>query len=108
MSVKYIPCMQGSERTVMEYDTINGFDDRGHGLVFIFNRNVIVSSAYDTLASALREGWGEWSERPVRMPDGSVVKPIEYFHMEEALCRALLQPWHPGVVETICGEERLK
>ena len=102
MSKKYIPSMEGTMRTVMEYDTENGFDVLAPDFILIHHRAVIVSSAYDTLDAALK-AWGEWSKVPVRLPDGTVESPMEHFHREDI---SPFMFWHPGVTEVVCDPRR--
>ena len=107
MATKYIPCMDGTRRTIMEYDTEKGFDQKSTTCIFIFHRSLIVSAAYDTLDAALKS-WGEWSEKPVRLPDGTDVAPVERFHPKEAVWMTILKPWHPGVTEVVCDPRRVE
>ena len=102
MGIKYIPCVEGARRFIMEYDTENGFDVKGEQCIFIYHRTLIVSGAYDSVEEALQHGFGRWSKNPVEMPDGSMIAPMEYFYPEEYMMQAILKPWHPGVTETVC------
>ena len=62
------------------------YDDEKHGkaqavnnhTVFLYHRSIIVSAIYKTEAEALKT-WGEWSTKPVIMPDGREVIPAYFF-----------------------------
>lgn len=105
MGTKYIPCVDGAKRFIMEYDTNNGFDVRGERDIFIFHHSLIVSGAYDSEEEALKHGFGCSSMKPVEMPDGRLISPMEYFYPKEYLLQDILKPWHPGVTEKVCSGE---
>lgn len=62
------------------------YDEEKHGkaqiindhTVFLYHRSIIVNAVYNTEAEALK-AWGEWSTKPVIMPDGSEVIPAYFF-----------------------------
>lgn len=49
----------------------------GH-TVFLYHRSIIVDAVYNTEAEALK-AWGEWSVKPVIMPDGEETIPAYFF-----------------------------
>lgn len=49
--------------------------------VFLYHRSIIVNAVYNTEAEALK-AWGEWSVKPVIMPDGEEVIPAYFFGHE--------------------------
>lgn len=64
---------------------VSAYDEEKHGkaqvidnhTVFLYHRSIIVNAVYNTEAEALK-AWGEWSIKPVIMPDGEKIIP-EYF-----------------------------
>ena len=62
------------------------YDEEKHGkaqvvsghTVFLYHRSIIVDDVYNTEAEALK-AWGEWSTKPVVMPDGEEVIPAYFF-----------------------------
>lgn len=46
--------------------------------VFLYHRSIIVDAVYNTEAEALK-AWGEWSAKPVIMPDGEEIIPAYFF-----------------------------
>lgn len=58
---------------------------------FIYHSSIHVNGLYETEEEALRM-CGEWSRRKVKMPDGSTIIPVEYFHPEYAL-ESVFIPW---------------
>lgn len=46
--------------------------------VFLYHRSIIVDAVYNTEAEALK-AWGEWSVKPVIMPDGEEIIPAYFF-----------------------------
>lgn len=69
-----------NKRYVLAYDeekhgkaqVINGYT------VFLYHRSIIVNAVYNTEAEALK-AWGEWSVKPVVMPDGKETIPAYFF-----------------------------
>lgn len=65
------------------------YDEEKHGkaqvvgdhTVFLYHRSIIVDAVYNTEAEALK-AWGEWSTKPVVMPDGEEVIPADFFGHE--------------------------
>ena len=93
-------------RKVKAYDTANGVrwipSYSAPKQAMIYHNSLQVNGLYDTEEEALR-AWGEWSEREVQMPDGSVMIPIQKFHSKSAL-DMILKPWLPGTREIWPGE----
>lgn len=62
------------------------YDEEKHGkaqvvndhTVFLFHRSIIVNAVYNTEDEALK-AWGEWSVKPVIMPDGEETIPAYFF-----------------------------
>lgn len=62
------------------------YDEEKHGkaqvvnghTVFLYHRSIIVDAVYNTEAEALK-AWGEWSTKPVVMPDGEETIPAYFF-----------------------------
>lgn len=69
---------------------------------FIYHNSIHVNGLYETEEEALRM-CGEWSRKPVEMPDGRTVIPVEYFHPEYAL-ESVLIPWSAVQGERWPGE----
>ena len=46
--------------------------------VFLYHRSIITNAIYNTEAEALK-AWGEYSEKPVIMPDGEEIIPAYFF-----------------------------
>ena len=46
--------------------------------VFLFHRSIIVSAVYNTEVEAMK-ALGEWSIKPVTMPDGEEIIPAYFF-----------------------------
>lgn len=46
--------------------------------VFLYHRSIIVNAVYNTEAEALK-AWGEWSVKPVILPDGEEIIPAYFF-----------------------------
>lgn len=65
------------------------YDDERHGIryaagrVWLYNSAVCVRAVYDMPEGAL-QAWGEDSSKPVVMPDGSIVRPVDFFHPDQA------------------------
>jgi hypothetical protein len=65
------------------------YDEEKHGkaqvvndhTVFLYYRSIIVDAVYNTEAEALK-AWGEWSTKPVVMPDGKETIPAYFFGHE--------------------------
>lgn len=70
-------------RYVKAYDIANGVRNFGTwkcpDKVMIYNNSKTVNKLFDTIEEALA-AWGEWSEKPVFLPNGSVAIPAEYLH----------------------------
>ena len=62
------------------------YDEERHGkaqvindhTVFLYHRSKIVNAVFNTKAEALK-AWGEYSEKPVIMPDGREEIPAHFF-----------------------------
>ena len=62
------------------------YDEEKHGkaqvvnghTVLLYYRSIIVDAVYNTEAEALK-AWGEWSTKPVVMPDGEETIPAYFF-----------------------------
>ena len=62
------------------------YDEAKHGkaqvvnghTVFLYHRSIIVDAVYNTEAEALK-AWGEWSTKPVVMPDEEEIIPAYFF-----------------------------
>ena len=62
------------------------YDEEKHGkaqvvndhTVFLYHRSIIVDAVYNTEAEALKV-WGEWSTKPVVMPNGEETIPAYFF-----------------------------
>lgn len=62
------------------------YDEEKHGkaqivnnhTVFLFHRSIIVSAVYNTEIEVLK-AWGEYSTKPVTMPDGEEIIPAYFF-----------------------------
>lgn len=62
------------------------YDEEKHGkaqvindhTVFLFHRSIIVNTVFNTEVEALK-AWGEYSTKPVTMPDGEEVIPAYFF-----------------------------
>ena len=46
--------------------------------VFLYHRSIIINAVYNTEAEALK-AWGEWSVKPVILPDGEEINPAYFF-----------------------------
>ena len=70
---------------------VRAYDEEKHGkaqivndhTVFLYHRSIITNAIYNTEAEALK-AWGEWSVKPVIMPDGREVTPAQYFGNDTA------------------------
>lgn len=102
MGIKYIAYMDGWQRAIMKYDTVNGYDEYRPHIIFIYHRSITVSNAFDTLDDAMRQ-WGEWSTKPVRLPDGKLISPAAYFGA--GTLDEILKPWNPNCIEVWPGEK---
>lgn len=62
------------------------YDEEKHGkaqvindhTVFLYHRSIIVNVVYNTEVEALKS-WGEWSAKPVIMPNGEEIIPAYFF-----------------------------
>lgn len=62
------------------------YDEEKHGkaqvindyTVFLYHRSIVVNVVYNTEAEALKS-WGEWSVKPVIMPNGEEIIPAYFF-----------------------------
>lgn len=65
---------------------VSAYDEEKHGkaqvvnghTVFLYYRSIIVDAVYNTEAEALK-AWGEYSTKPVIMPDGEEIIPAYFF-----------------------------
>lgn len=65
---------------------ILAYDEEKHGkaqvvndhTVLLYHRSIIVNAVYNTEAEALK-AWGEWSVKPVIMPDEEEIIPAYFF-----------------------------
>lgn len=111
MSLMYYPSYEGGilngQWKVNAYDPANGirwlptYTAPKHAA--IYHNSLLVNCLCETEKEALRQ-CGEWSKKPVLMPDGRTVVPLEVFHPEYAV-QSVFQPWYPGVRELWPGEE---
>ena len=61
------------------------------------------TAIYETEEEALRM-CGEWSRKPVKMPDGRTVIPVEYFHPDYLDIESVFIPWSAVQGERWPGE----
>lgn len=62
------------------------YDEEKHGkaqvinnyTVFLYHRSIIVNAVYNAEVEALK-AWGEWSVKPVIMPNGEEIIPAYFF-----------------------------
>ena len=101
--IKYYNEYDG-QRYVRAYDTNNGVREMGtimNPCTLIYHGTTFVNELFETIDGALR-GWGEWSDTPVVLPDGTMATPVERLHPD---CNA--DPfirWCPGIRELWPGE----
>ena len=60
--------------------------------VFLFHRSIIVSAVYNTEVEAMK-AWGEWSIKPVIMPNGEEIIPAYFFGHGNIYDYDVFIPW---------------
>lgn len=72
------------KRYVLAYDAEKYGTPRkvSHNTIFLYNNTLIVNGVYNTEAEALK-AWGEYTEKPVTMPDGMEEIPARFFGREK-------------------------
>ena len=78
--IYYYNSFENGKRRVIKYDeNISGpAQVYNSSTVFLYHRSVITSAIYNSEAEALK-AWGEWSVKPVIMPDGEETIPAYFF-----------------------------
>lgn len=107
MKTMFYPELVGDRTVIHAYDPANGL--RWHPSyaapksAFIYHNSIHVNGLYETEEEALRM-CGEWSRKPVEMPDGRTVIPVEYFHPDYLDIESVFIHWSAVQGERWPGE----